>query len=234
MTVKLSLAIMTHPARAGLIPQLVKRLGPRTPRQIISDVTSQGVWRTARRAWEAAPRNATHHLVLQDDVIPCRKFYQAALDAIGAVPDRPISFYANRKIITAALEAGSSWAVIPDGAWGQAMCLPASMIPDWIAWCDRHVDKSFRHDDTRLTLWLLYVQRPVFCTVPSLVEHGLPAQSLAGNSNRNRVARCFIGADADGTAIDWTLGLSDPPAQTGPSFETFASKHSEYLKGLDL
>jgi len=103
MTIKLSVAIMTHPARAGLIPQLVKRLGPRTPRQIISDVTSQGVWRTARRAWEAAPRHATHHLVLQDDVVPCRKFYQAALDAIGAVPDRPISFYANRKVITAAL-----------------------------------------------------------------------------------------------------------------------------------
>lgn len=225
MTVHLSVSVMHHPKRASYLPSLLSRLDSRT--HVICDEKSEGVWPTARRAWTSYDPAATHHLVLQDDVVPCLDFLAGAERALSVHPEVPVSFYANRAAVEEARAVRVNWAVIPDGAWGQAMCLPVSMIPPWLAWVDENVMSSFKHDDSRLTMWLLRTRCPVWCTAPSLVEHGLPGESLLGNSNRGRVARWYIGADKSALSIDWSM----PGAVEGkgPSWVGYASKYKQYL-----
>ena len=170
----------------------------------IADTAKQGPWPTARRAWSAGlqPRGSkvTHHLVLQDDVALCRNFVAQATTALAACSSAPVSFYANRKVVDEARESGVHWAVISDGIWGQAPCLPVGLIQPFLSWCDEFIAADFKHDDSRLTLFCLVHKLPVWCTVPSLVQHLEPKRSLLGNANSNRVARWF---ERDPGPVNW-------------------------------
>ncbi|NEE50650.1 hypothetical protein G3M55_39350, partial [Streptomyces sp. SID8455] len=54
-----------------------------------------GALRTARAAWAAVAPDATHHVVLQDDVVPCREFAAQVAHAVRELPDTPLALYAN-------------------------------------------------------------------------------------------------------------------------------------------
>lgn len=111
----LSLAIMHLPAdanRRAMVIDMQRRMGGQAGLgrdtvywEITEDRHREGVWPTARRAWMACARGAgqTHHLVMQDDAIPCRDFLSGAKAALDAVPDKVVTFFANRKVITEAV-----------------------------------------------------------------------------------------------------------------------------------
>lgn len=222
--IKLSIAVMHHPKRAHMLPALLDAIG--APATVITDHDSAGVWPTARRAWEAYDAEATHHLVIQDDVQLCRNFHQAAVNALTAQHRSPVTFYANRKHIETAAANGVNWAVIPDGVWGPAFCLPTQHIKPWLVWCDEYVAPSFKHDDERLAMYLLSIEEPVWCTVPSLAEHLCATESLLGQGNKNRVARRYIG-DADPLEIKWSpLVAVEAPAV---SLSNYVRKYGKYL-----
>lgn len=203
----------------------MEALGPGV--EVVCDINTDGVWPTARRAWLNYPKTATHRLVIQDDVFPCVDFLTGAAAALAARPDVPVSFYANRQAIGEAREKGVHWAAINDGCWGQAMCLPTTLIPSLMEWVDHHIDPSFKHDDTRITMWCLETGQRVWCTAPSLVEHIGAAHSILGQSNKNRVARWFIGADESALSIPWeTPGHVKGP---GSTIRTFYKKYQDYF-----
>lgn len=170
----------------------------------IADTAKEGVWATARRAWSAGLQTrgskVTHHLVLQDDAGLCRNFVAHVTAALTARPEHPVSFFANRKTIDEARAVGAHWALIPDGTWGVAPCLPVGLIQPFLSWCEEFIEEDFRHDDTRLSMFCLVHKLPVWCTVPSLVQHLEPRASLLGNGNSNRVARWF---ERDPGAVNW-------------------------------
>ena len=66
-----------------------------------------------------------------------------------------------------------------------------------------------------LCLYVMEQGQPVYCTVPSLVEHAAPGHSTLGNSNSGRVARWFIGLQDSPLDVDWTKGLPKPPYDSG-------------------
>lgn len=181
---------------------------------IIEDKQRQGCWPTARRALQYGIRcsalGATHHVMLQDDVVLCPDFLSQVRAAVSRCSNVPIALFARRKVISEARQQGSSWAVIPDGIWGQGYCLPSQFISPFLRWEAEHIAPDFKHDDSRLAMFLLEHQRPVWATVPSLVEHALPSNSLLGQSNKGKVATWFCGhrkLDRD----HWTKGWQTPP-----------------------
>ena len=169
------------------------------------------VWTTANRAWRALRRAAATHLMLiQDDVVPCKNFLGHLLGALEANPFVPIALYSSRPISDKAEAQGSSWAIIPDGAWGQGVVLHRPLLEDFLAWERRHVNPDWSHDDSRLAMWAVKTEHPFWATVPSLVDHRGDQRSLLGHDWHNR-ARIF---HSDPGPIDWTKGLKDPPVDT--------------------
>lgn len=172
-----------------------------------------GVWPNHRRAWQAYVRapGATHHLVLEDDLLLCRDFLPGVKAAIASVRSGPISLYSVRKIVDHCRSEGLHWAEIVDGSWGQALVLPVEDVREFLAWDKRYLRQDYSDYDGRLLMWSLYTKRSWWCTQPSLVEHLGAASSTIGFSNKNRTARWFIGANASALDIDWSLGAEHPP-----------------------
>lgn len=208
-----AIGVMTCAARWGQAEALAKRIGG--PVTVVYD-NGGGVWATARRTWQALlAEDATHALVLQEDVAVCRDFRESVEAACQARPEAELSFYANRKAITEARERGESWcAPGGDATWGQAICLPMAWVSEMLAWLDAPGAYSHRWnrpisgfpddwDDRRVGAFLQEHKRPVLCSVPSLVEHTAPSASLLGHNNGNRVARWFIGETVSGLSVDW-------------------------------
>lgn len=186
--VRLSGAVMAHPKRM----EEARRLAEADPQGrilVTTDPDPEGrptALRTALVSWGCVAPDATHHLVLQDDVVLAEGFYRHAERAAAAAPaGEAISFYGgwearNGAVARLAALSGTAWAyTLQEHVPCQALMLPAELAREYGEYQERHGD-GWPYD--------VVVQRflnergvPVrFCT-PSTVQHdALP--SLAGNS----------------------------------------------------
>lgn len=215
MTLALSVAIMHHPSRDGLMPWLLRRLG-REDVTVVTDHDGDGPWPTARRAWQARDPSATHHLLLQDDALLCDDFLHGVVWATIAVGGAPTSFFylhGGRKVIDPIVARGDHWCRIRDVS-GVAVCLPTWMVDDFLTWVDAHIAPEMPYDDTRLSLYLQSTQQDVWLTVPSLVDH-LSVKSIIHARASHRQARHFLGSTRSAKEIDWNRGVLDAPLYKG-------------------
>ena len=67
---RLSVSVMAHPSRSHWVHELRERVGIEYAN--VAWDRGLGIWDTCSRAWEMHDPAATHHLVLQDDALPCR------------------------------------------------------------------------------------------------------------------------------------------------------------------
>jgi hypothetical protein len=221
----LSVSIMHAPGfpdRRVHLADLCRALGDEALREhtlgfsVVEDPDGAGPWPTGRRALlEAHRHGATHHLVLQDDIMVCRDFLPTMKALIGLKPDAPLSPFAPFSTVRVARRRGKAWARIPGGAWGQAVCLPRELIDEFLAWTDRHVATEGFFErcgyDARLGMFLVKTKHDAWCPAPSLVEH-VGARSSTLGFNVDKQAAWYIGDDASGLAVDWTRGLDAPTA----------------------
>jgi len=211
--IRLSIAIMHTPVfkeRRNHIENIINQISVSTIQQevedfkIFSDWYQKGAWYNARQCWMwGLSLKSTHHLVLQDDVILCGQFVKVIKKCIEAYPEHPLGLYANRKICEEAKKKDIRWVQIPDGVWGQAIVLPQSMIADFLSWEKKHIRPDFKHDDSRLAMYLVEKKIPAMCPMPSLVDHEGAATSTLGHSNKNRRARWFE-KDKNYLDYDWS------------------------------
>ncbi len=206
MNPHVTVAVMHHPSRADRIPRLLARLGHPDRVHLITDHESAGIWPTARRCWEAAPPESTHHLVIQDDVLICDDLIPTMETVARILPEQVIAPYSNRSATDQERLQGNAWVRLP-GVWGQATMLPTPHIPDFLSWVDRHIRPEYKHDDRRVTFWLGATNRSAWAMIPSVVEHDAPSDSLVGHSDRRRTARHFLGEHVSGTRVNWTRGV---------------------------
>jgi len=215
--VKLAIAVMAHPSRMPMVAVLLDSLG-RDDVTVIVDSEEAGPWPTAQRCWKSCPDDATHMLILQDDVKVCRDFVAGAETVLSLRPQSPVAFYANHKVVERARQQGIPWAKIPrshglGGVWGQAQCLPSSYIGPFLRWWDNKPEGEFedfdnpKHDDWILGQFLKKNKKDVWATAPSLVQHMCPSDSLIGYSNKNKVARWYIGDNRSALSVNWFRGL---------------------------
>lgn len=219
-TVRLSAAVMAHPSRRPLAEALIRLLDG-VPALVLDPSPAAGpdTLRTAIRAWEAMAADATHHLVLQDDVRPAPGFLGAARRAAERMPDALLSFYANWTSLNGAV---TRLAARCGRAWGQlipseyvpspAVLMPRSLVAAFLAFArDRGRIEIGLADDEVMAAFSRKRSVRAYVAAPNLVEH-LDLPSLTGNGYQGaRRSACFVGSCQPHSRAGGALGLADLP-----------------------
>lgn len=186
---RFSAVIMTAPARADLLPELDKALGEKLTR--VSDDGGLGVWGNGRRALLSYDARKSHHLVLQDDVIPCRDLLAGIDEILRFVPeDNLVSLYlgaprppnAENRYMQLAREADekrASWVILDHVTWGPALVVPTKHIDAIVKFGDG-VGPHTTSYDGRIGQWCAKNKISAWHTWPSLVAHRQDTPSLIG------------------------------------------------------
>lgn len=196
---------------------------------VVPDNDRRGLWHTCKRGWMAAAlaRGATHALPLADDMLPVRGCMASLRNAVAVQPEAILVLHTARPtVVAAALESGTRWATGQNAVWGGAMLMPAPWVFDFLKWEAANIKPDYPHDDTRLKLWAMTHDRPVYVLVPSLVEHVGWDASIVGHGLLNR--RTILLAD-DAAAIDWSVG-ADRPVRIKPQSQR-AAIEGAYIHG---
>jgi hypothetical protein len=184
--IRVSTVVMAHPNRRHQAEQL-RRRHPELDIQIVLDPEPDArpaTLRTAKLAWSTVRQDATHQLVLQEDVQLCDGFVAAMHQALQVAPEGAIAFFANWVMSTSqavrlAAFTGASWTPVADG-WvpTQALAIPAPLARQFAGFAGQFgADKP---DNRAMFEFLQLHGLKTYVSVPNLVEHR-PAQSLLLN-----------------------------------------------------
>ena len=130
----LSTAIMAHPSRSDMVTDLQSRLDQ--PTSVIWD-TNGVETDTGAAAIAAHDSAATHHLVIQDDALPCADLIAGSLRLATARPHDIISLYLGRvrpspravtKAVLQAEEMNAHWITHRHLLWGVGVILPVAHL----------------------------------------------------------------------------------------------------------
>ncbi len=219
----LSVAIMAIPERMDNVAKMLTKLDSKGGRRIptVVDRHHDGIWQNARRAWLDYEPRATHHLVLQDDLLLCDELLDGVEQALCHVPLGDfVSLFSQSKRAKDIYDTGkTSWIKAKDFG-GVALVLPTEAIDKAIRWSDRCLKPDLDKDDVRLFMWMQRADRWCWITSPSLVEHIGTGNSTRKGVSRTKIIRdsrgTFIGENECATCIDWSRGAKDPPTIVSP------------------
>ncbi len=213
---------MAIPERLSNVTEMMGKLddgkgGRHIP--LVLDGHHDGIWQTARRAWLKYHPDATHHLVLQDDLLLCEELLEGVEKALRYVPsgDFVSLFGTSKRVRDIHLKGQTSWIKAKDFS-GQAVIIPTEAIPKMVDWIDRCVRPDLDKDDVKMYMWMQRADRWCWITCPSLVEHiGAYKSTRKGIGGVNRDSHeTFIGEHKSTSEIDWSLGVEDPPTIVSP------------------
>lgn len=226
--VRLSVVVMGHVRRAERMAALVQRLrgqgidpgrsiDAQPPLRKTTERYETSLWPNARSAWTGWHPDATHHIVIQDDVLICADFVQVMAYLAHLRPGAVISPYSEQDDILRARATGQSWVIHDRGLYGLCSMWPVEVLADAVGWIDAHFAPEFRWDDARFNVYCLAHERSVWVTAPSLVQHGCPErrESLVAHGGDDRLSRWFIGEQGYGLEMGWTHIHVPPIRVTG-------------------
>lgn len=196
------MVVMCHPSRISQARALAGECAELRPRVVV-DPDPHGFpspLRTAKLAWASRDPDATHHLVLQDDVVLAGDFVAHLRKAVARRPDHGIALYVNRNslhnsyLFRRAAARGARWSPVSRFEYTPTLgfLLPAGHAAGLAEYLSTIPDE-FRDDDDAVTVFCREQNIPVVSVVPSLLDHGdLP--SVAGNHEHGvRRAVAFAG-----------------------------------------
>jgi hypothetical protein len=136
--------------------------------------------RAARLAWASAPADATHLLVVQDDMMLVPDIRHHVMSGARAMPEAVLSFFTEWGSRTAnalrlATVAGASWVEVIDPYVPTSVHLMPADIGRRVA-----VYPGDEPDDVLLLRFVKEFGVPAFASVPNLAQH-VPVASLMGN-----------------------------------------------------
>lgn len=203
----LGIAVMSVPERHNRLVKLLEELN--LPDSVVSlDVEHKGhVVNWWNAADIACSKPATHALIIEDDAEPCPDFLAAVENLINNYPDRTIGFFSRSQgVLDAPIgtllpvhDVPTDLAVVYPVKWLQALKKDYLKVQDSFARNKRR--GGYGADEMRLEL---RPDKKVWTTVPSLVEHGCPTQSVLAHFYPDNIARRFIGKDVSALSIDWS------------------------------
>lgn len=204
----ITVGIVAVPERRKLVQRIISNVPHNLNQDFFPyyDTTHSGSWYGHLGAMNTIPSNATHHLVIEDDVSLCADFMHTLYAAVEANPNNMISIYASRaqsKKVEWAHRNKTAWFVDDCGASGQGVLFPRKLLFEFILWCDRYCPDEMPYEDTRLWGWMYENRLLMWNTVPALIEHTLPMNSSLGFNNKGKIAADFLGDDP--RTIDFTL-----------------------------
>ncbi|MEU7581326.1 hypothetical protein AB0B50_27405 [Streptomyces sp. NPDC041068] len=186
--IHLSAVVMSHPRRAELARDMCLA-HPELGLTVVSDPEPDGIpsaWRTARLAWRSVAPGATHHLVLQDDLVLVPDFATRVREAVAARPEDPLSLFVewgSRTATTVRIAAahGLAWApVVDDYIPCAALVMPADVARGFDAFAAAESTES-DPDDVVLLEYLARSGLTTWAAVANLAQHDA-VESLVGNT----------------------------------------------------
>ncbi|WP_327000922.1 hypothetical protein OHA72_38130 [Dactylosporangium sp. NBC_01737] len=207
MTVRptLSAAVMAHPRRTAAVARLREQVPGLT---VAMDPRPDGPptsVRSAAVAWASADPGATHHLVLEDDALPCADLLDGCAALIRGFPSAAVSLFVNDSARTAALTRMAVWSgrdaaqVIDIYVPTQGLILPAGAASGLAAFLRAHDDLT-EAGDIAVLRYLHGAGVPVVVAVPNLVDHD-DLTSIMGNTDHGRRGSvCYPGHAPHGDA----------------------------------
>ena len=202
---RVSAAIMAHPARIEMVGDLRTRLDRDVP--VVWDEVGDR-HDTGLRSLQAYDPTADYHVVVQDDVLPAPDLLAGIERALAHIPDGcPASFYVGKVkpfrglVERAVTDAdGASWIVMDGIYWGPCIAVPTDTI-DRIArwwWGQGRIHNNY---DKRLSKWFERHGRRCWYSWPSLVDHRGDVSLVRGHTAQRNAHR-FV--DSSALAVDWT------------------------------
>jgi len=203
----LGVGIMAVPERKMQVDRLLSRLALPLS-QVVWDEGHEGhVFNWWRAVAVACIPAATHALILEDDAEPCQDFLAAVEKLIANYPERIISFFSVSKTPR---DGTSQLSLLPHHGFGDvAVVYPVSL--------QQKLGKEFTDRDQELAIhpWnvaygadeLRMKLRPhlkMWCTYPSLVQHGSPISSTLGHRFARSLANPCLDANSSALALDWS------------------------------
>lgn len=201
---ELSGSVLTHPARGDAASRVLAQAPPGTL-AVVTDPLPSGpptVLRTALAAWEAIPPSATHHLVVQDDMLLNVTLFERAGLAIEAMPQAALALFSlwdsrNGGAVRLGALSGARWvASVNEHTQCAALILPRAVAAGYVDYVRSH--SWTWPEDILMSRYLRAENVLCLIAVPNLAEHSdLP--SIVGNSFRGpRRSACFLTADRPG------------------------------------
>jgi hypothetical protein len=236
--IRVSTAVMAHPARREQAEQLLRR-HPELNAQVAFDPDPGGkpaTLRTAVAAWSRVGQGATHHLVMQEDVQLCHDFHTAMHQALSVAPRGAIALFSNWTHLTAqavrlAALCGASWTPAVD-TWAptQALILPADVAGQFAQFAERY--SQDKPDNRAMAEFLADRGLTTYVAIPNLVEHR-PTPSLLFNDLLYGVRNSVVFPEsADVGPAPFTDRVVAPPAVACMGLGDFESMcHYEPLTG---
>ena len=213
-TVRLSAAIMTHPARVDAAERLRERCSGFGPQVAIDPSPGRaGNLDASVLAWSSKASAATHHLVLQDDVDLCPGFAEEVVEAVASRPNDPLYLFAEwgtrtGQMARLAALRGVSWAEDADPILSpQAIVMPTQLAGAFVDYVATHPEVP-QDDALALGDFLRDRGARTFISVPNLVEHA-GAPSLLGHDLLMGWRRSVCFGRPDGDDRHWSSTTLD-------------------------
>jgi hypothetical protein len=195
--INLSTVVMTHPSRRAGAARVAAAYGSGST--IVLDPepdAAPSTLRTSRAAWAAADPDATHHLVLQDDIELVPGFADHVRQAVAHLPQAGLAFFTEwgsrtADMLRVAAITGMTWTECVDRYIPtQAVVLPTALARSFAIYAaDLPPDTP---DDNALMAHLRSHDVPALVKVSNLVEH-LDLPSTVGNHwMGQRRAACYL------------------------------------------
>ncbi len=203
----LAVRIQHHPSRAKRIPPLLEALDGFDDVQVVTDPGANEKpdhWRSHRACLQAIPDDATHLLVLQDDVFPQPTFKERLAEALERYPETVLlafvpGFPRERRIQMVAHAAKQRFAPFIVGAFVPtvAVVYPRAVIDGLLAWADTSTGDRHRRpmrgaDDGILAHYCRSRRIHPVAMVPCAVEHDHTAESIGKPMRRGSHRRAAL------------------------------------------
>jgi hypothetical protein len=210
------------------VPERLQFVQETYPRELLErarvrvDVELRGAWPPLREAFEDALKqdDCKYVLTLQDDLSFCQDFVETVDKIVCVNSGKSMSLFSPYgKLPKMAHDAGARWFGRRDPLWAQALLLPVEIVQGILHFADgaSHLFTD-KHDDVRIAAFHAELGEPMWCAVPSFVQHEGASRSVLGQSNSRRIADYFIGVDKSAKDFDWTIYGGEPVGQVGNPF----------------
>ena len=214
----LRIVVQHDPRRADILPRLLPDL---PGAQVVADPDptnpKRSPWRCYLACLSEIKSDDSHLLIIQDDALVCLDFLPTVENVIAAHPDRitclfvPGTPHGGSRAMLDACGRGEHWARIPDQAFVPCVAIvwPRAEAEALLTYSEaRPFARGRTADDANVKEWSKIAQRPVWMTVPSLVDHpddvvSLAGQTAMGGRNPARTACCWAGREWSPSQVDW-------------------------------
>jgi len=217
-----------EPSRRVALERCLERLPKDDPDCfvcVIADPHRSGAWRPARKGIEAGVASgAPWIVVMNDDAMPCEDFARVLRRVlVSHDPSLPLCLYPWHRafsetrphpLVTRArelAETGGTFTTV-DGLVGVGYVLSRQAAISFLSWHDEAMTRPLMSSDTPVCYWAMATGRLLVSTVPALVDHQCPDESLRGHADDEGRRPSVLPWEGErALAVDW----SRPPVHLG-------------------